>query len=401
MPYPISHDPTGRRTFLKGALLGAGAGAAALAPVASRAAGVNPAPAAPRPEEWRNRHPEMAYRRLGRTGFMISELVLGGSGPLNNPEKAHLHEEAIDRGVNYLDSSSRYGRGDSERGWGVLLGRPGMRERLFVATKMAEYGVEIDRVTREIFDGLPSEKKAALERRAAAMIEERQVRKPGYFLQFYSGHGRELEGAYLSHLIKVEYGALAKWRPLLERKFAEALEGSLQRLGTDHVDVLHFPHGIRMPEELEDECHRELADRFKREGKVRFHAFSCHTDQPRILLRAAELGHVDVAMVAYNIANQSSMEVAIERAARAGIGVIAMKAAAGVNPISPQLRPAPAWRIEKLHQTLPGEMSLPVKGYLWALQNPNISAVISEIPFQAAIAENLTVVGRKVDLLPV
>lgn len=68
-----------------------------------------------RPDEWRNRQPVIAYRRLGRTGFMVSEIVLGGSGPLNTPQRAIEHMEAIERGVNYLDSSTRYGqKGASE-----------------------------------------------------------------------------------------------------------------------------------------------------------------------------------------------------------------------------------------------------------------------------------------------
>jgi len=29
--------------------------------------------------EWRNKQSGMAYRRLGRTGFMISEVVMGGN----------------------------------------------------------------------------------------------------------------------------------------------------------------------------------------------------------------------------------------------------------------------------------------------------------------------------------
>jgi hypothetical protein len=35
--------------------------------------------AAPVPaEEWRNRQPNMTYRRLGRTGYMISSIGMGG-----------------------------------------------------------------------------------------------------------------------------------------------------------------------------------------------------------------------------------------------------------------------------------------------------------------------------------
>ena len=47
--------------------------------------------------EWRNRHPEMRYRRLGRTGFMISEIVCGGD-PIAPDNNRHV-EAAIDCGI--------------------------------------------------------------------------------------------------------------------------------------------------------------------------------------------------------------------------------------------------------------------------------------------------------------
>ncbi len=398
-PGPID-SASSRRDFLKATLLTAGTAVAApsLARAESAAGPASKFPSKQQPDEWRNRQPGMAYRRLGRTGFMVSEMVLGGSGPLNNPERAAEQMEAIERGVNYLDSSSRYHRGRSEEGWGTLLSRPGMRDRVFVATKLAEYHVLMERLTKEIFEGLPADKQRALQETAEAMIEERQVRKPGYLFHFFASHGNDLPGAYLSYVIRREYGFQRKWRKIFEDEMTRALEGSLRRLKTDHVDVLHFPHGIRLPEELEDEIHVELAAKFKQQGKIRANGFSCHTDQNRTLTRAAELGHIDMAMVAYNIANQGSLEPAIQKAARAGMGIIAMKAAAAINPISESLKPVPEWRIAKLNHTLPGDMPLIQKAYLWALQNPYISAVISEIPFKEAIAENLSVVGRKVEL---
>ncbi len=35
--------------------------------------------------------------------------------------------------------------------------------------------------------------------------------------------------------------------------------------------------------------------------------------------------------------------------------------------------------VEELHRIVPGDMKVPRKAYLWALQNPDLSAVISEI----------------------
>jgi aryl-alcohol dehydrogenase-like predicted oxidoreductase len=45
-------------------------------------------------------------------------------------------------------------------------------------------------------------------------------------------------------------------------------------------------------------------------------------------------------------------------------------------------------------------MKLPVKAYLWALQNADLSAVISGITTEQVLLENLSVVGKKIELHP-
>lgn len=72
----------------------------------------------------------MNYRRLGRTGFKISEISLGGS-PV--PDWA-LMQQLAERGVNYIDSSHTYQNGNSERMIGRLLKKMG-RDRIHVGTK--------------------------------------------------------------------------------------------------------------------------------------------------------------------------------------------------------------------------------------------------------------------------
>ncbi|NQT79641.1 MAG: aldo/keto reductase [Candidatus Aminicenantes bacterium] len=73
---------------------------------------------------------QMYYRRLGRTNLFISEISLGGS-PV--PEKPILHQ-AIERGVNYIDTSHTYSNGNSERQIGQLLREVG-RDKVHVGTK--------------------------------------------------------------------------------------------------------------------------------------------------------------------------------------------------------------------------------------------------------------------------
>ena len=45
-------------------------------------------------------------------------------------------------------------------------------------------------------------------------------------------------------------------------------------------------------------------------------------------------------------------------------------------------------------------MKPPLKAYLWALQNPDISAVISNLWDETFVKENLSIAGKKVELQP-
>ncbi len=78
--------------------------------------------------EWREARIR-SYRRLGRTGAMVSDISLG-SGRIKDVEIAR---RAMDRGVNYFDTAPDYAETGSER----LLGQAmkGRRDKMFVATK--------------------------------------------------------------------------------------------------------------------------------------------------------------------------------------------------------------------------------------------------------------------------
>jgi len=71
----------------------------------------------------------MVYRRLGKTGLMVSEISLGGS-PIS-PEP--VFAKAVEMGVNYADTSAFYSAGNSERTIGKMM--KGRRDKFHVATK--------------------------------------------------------------------------------------------------------------------------------------------------------------------------------------------------------------------------------------------------------------------------
>ncbi|NQU20399.1 MAG: aldo/keto reductase [Candidatus Nealsonbacteria bacterium] len=52
-----------------------------------------------------NHNPKMTYRRLGKTGFMISEVSLGGHGGRVVEDRVPVLEKAVELGLNYVDNN--------------------------------------------------------------------------------------------------------------------------------------------------------------------------------------------------------------------------------------------------------------------------------------------------------
>jgi len=80
----------------------------------------------------------MPYRRLGRTGEMVSLVGLGGYHigiQKEEQESIHLIRTAIDNGVNFLDNSWDYNEGVSEIRMGKAL-KDGYRKKAFLMTKI-------------------------------------------------------------------------------------------------------------------------------------------------------------------------------------------------------------------------------------------------------------------------
>ncbi|MBI1846987.1 MAG: aldo/keto reductase [Candidatus Rokubacteria bacterium] len=84
----------------------------------------------------------MEHRRLGHSTLEVSALGLGcmsmsgAYGPGDDAESAAVVQDAVDRGVNFLDSSDMYGWGENEE----LLGRAlrGRRHAVVLTTKFGQ-----------------------------------------------------------------------------------------------------------------------------------------------------------------------------------------------------------------------------------------------------------------------
>ncbi len=110
-----SNNPVSRRQFL---LAGGAAAAASGLPGIARA-----------DEEQEKPHIK-SYKTLGRTGFEVSDISIGGAG-----KEANVYRYAYDHGINYFDTAESYGNGDNERTIGEALQHMD-RKKVFITTKL-------------------------------------------------------------------------------------------------------------------------------------------------------------------------------------------------------------------------------------------------------------------------
>ena len=97
--------------------------------------------------EWRNRQEGMSYRRLGRTGLMVSELAYGTER--NNPDNLRPIEIAFERGINYFDTAPSYNKGLAEATLAKVFNSPSKRDKAFIATKVTSFSPTRNRLYRE------------------------------------------------------------------------------------------------------------------------------------------------------------------------------------------------------------------------------------------------------------
>ncbi len=383
--------PIARRNFLKTSLaVTTGAAIGATRDFWGAGAPIAPDTTASSPKgEWRNKQSEMRYRRLGRTGFMISEMVCGGD-PISPSNNRHV-ELAIDMGLNYLDTAAAYGDGQSEMGYSAVI-QGAKRDRVFVNTKVSPFSPTRNKAYREIFEPLSRDEQAAILREANEEMAERRVTVPNYLGNYFAGQVRQLEENAISNVIEKRYGAKIDRRQVYVETIIRSIESSLKRLNTDHVDLMMCPHGATSATEVQIPEIYEAFEKLRQQGKVRFLGVSAHSDPAGVLKAAMGTGVYSMAMIAYNIVNREYVEPVIEEAHKNNFGVIAMKAAQAVFDPDRSPKPIPE-RAALLNQTVPGEMGLHQKAYRLALSNPHLSAVISNMVDEKQVKENLPVVN--------
>lgn len=96
--------------------------------------------------------PPLATRPLGRTGFAVTVLALGGQGVLERPGREDdaiaLIRRAVELGVNYFDTAIKYGPSRANLGRAL----DGMRDRVFLAGKV--HARDADGARRQLEESL-------------------------------------------------------------------------------------------------------------------------------------------------------------------------------------------------------------------------------------------------------
>ena len=139
--------------------------------------------------------------------------------------------------------------------------------------------------------------------------------------------------------------------------FLEKFETSMRRLRMSYVDILYW----HMPSEAVYAPILEVMMKLKNDGRVKYIGVSTHSDEPAIINAMVDNGNYDVVLTSYNYTQSYHAELnsAIDRAVKAGMGVVAMKTMAGGF--------LDRARTQKVNTRA---------ALKWALQNPNIHTAI-------------------------
>ena len=175
----------------------------------------------------------------------------------------------------------------------------------------------------------------------------------------------------------------------------ESVEGSLNRLGRDHVDILFF-HSPFGASEIHDDVWAEL-DALKSEGKIRVvgHSISMFDDTQQMARDWAAERNIDVVQVVYSLMNRQSASL-ISDLGEQGVGIFARESLAngflidglaedvdfGARNINSRYsRDEVIERIKYVQDLgflVRGDItSMPQAAVRWALDNNHVSTILS------------------------
>jgi predicted aldo/keto reductase-like oxidoreductase len=166
-------------------------------------------------------------------------------------------------------------------------------------------------------------------------------------------------------------------------KIIEAVEGSLTRLQTDHVDLIHIHSCDRVERLMAPNIH-EAFDRLKEQGKVRFLGVSTHTPNLEAVANAAiDSGRFDVMMLAYHFGMWPNFAAILDKAKAHDVGVVAMKTLKGAKHTN-------------LADFRKEADSYAQAAFRWVLSNPAVACLVISIYQQRQVDEYVVASGTAV-----
>ncbi len=293
----------------------------------------------------------MIYRRLGRTGFAVSDIAEGlwgmsGWSGSDDAQSLEALQLSVDLGCNFFDTAWAYGDGKSDGLLGKILSR-NKGKRLYAASKIPPMNGK--------WPALPQYK---------------------YRDVFPARH-------------VFEYA----------RRIRE-------KLRTDSIDVLQFhvwDDGWAGEAEF-----RETVEKLKSDGLIRFFGISVNRWQPENGIAALRTGLVDTVQVIYNIFDQAPEDKLFPVCKELNVGVIARvpldegslggKMTLGTRfpegdwrarYFGPENLPQTIERVEKLKAIVPKNMTLPEMALRFVLSNPVVSNTIIGMRKPDHVKQNL------------
>jgi hypothetical protein len=125
-----------------------------------------------------------------------------------------------------------------------------------------------------------------------------------------------------------------------EERINQLIDATLHRIKSDYIDILYV-HDVSNPEDISNPLILDNLKKAKKAGKVRAIGVSTHTNMSYVINEMVDTGEYDAVLTAINftMADDTELMNSIEKAAKAGIAVVAMKTmAGGANWPNPESR---------------------------------------------------------------
>ena len=294
----------------------------------------------------------MKYRRLGRTGFEISDVAYGlwgMSGWSGSDDKQSLDslQLAVDSGCNFFDTAWAYGDGKSDGLLGETMARN--KKRLYAASKIPPANGQWP---------------------ARPNYKYRDVFSPEHVFQY-------------ANLIR-------------------------KKLRVDSIDVLQFH--VWDDSWTDNPEFRWTVEKLKNDGLIRYFGLSLNRWEAENGIKALRTGLVDVVQVIYNIFDQAPEDELFPVCQELNVGVIARvpldEGSLGGKMTLETRFPKDDWRsgyfgpenlaktierVEKLKKIVPAGMTLPEMALRFILSHPGVSTTIVGMRTPEHVRQNVAV----------